>query len=112
MAHTYVYILQSLNDPSQHYTGLTDNLKTRLQKHNEGGCPRILLNINLGRYAPQYHLMIEHVLLPSKNISSHTPAEFSPPDISKRKSLRPQRSEGRSLPRRSISRSARNPKPG
>jgi putative endonuclease len=39
MAHTYVYILQSLNDPSQHYTGLTDNLKTRLQKHNEGGCP-------------------------------------------------------------------------
>lgn len=38
MHYTYVYILQSVNDPSQHYTGLTSDIKARLKKHNEGGC--------------------------------------------------------------------------
>ena len=35
----YVYILESLADPQRHYTGLTDDLKRRLQKHNQGGVP-------------------------------------------------------------------------
>ena len=37
--YTYVYVLQSKADPRRHYTGLTDNLATRLQKHNDGGVP-------------------------------------------------------------------------
>jgi len=35
----YVYILQSLNHPTQHYVGSTINLDGRLKKHNEGGSP-------------------------------------------------------------------------
>ena len=35
--YSYVYILQSETDPSRHYTGLTDDLDTRLRKHNAGG---------------------------------------------------------------------------
>ena len=36
---TYVYVLVSELDPSVHYTGLTDDLTTRLRKHNSGGSP-------------------------------------------------------------------------
>ncbi len=32
----YVYILESLNDPTKHYTGLTDDLRARLKSHNAG----------------------------------------------------------------------------
>lgn len=32
----YVYILQSLNDAQHFYTGITDDLKTRLSAHNSG----------------------------------------------------------------------------
>ena len=32
----YVYILQSEVDPQQFYTGLTDDLRTRLKNHNSG----------------------------------------------------------------------------
>jgi len=35
----YVYLLQSLSRPDQRYTGLTDDLRSRLAKHNEGGVP-------------------------------------------------------------------------
>ena len=35
----YVYILQSKNDLTRHYTGHTEDLQARLLKHNEGGCP-------------------------------------------------------------------------
>ncbi len=35
----YVYILESVNDPTRHYVGLTDELRARLEKHNEGGVP-------------------------------------------------------------------------
>ena len=35
----YVYILRSIKHPERHYTGTTSDLKARLQKHNEGGCP-------------------------------------------------------------------------
>ena len=35
----YVYILRSEADPSVHYTGLTSDLKKRLQHHNSGGDP-------------------------------------------------------------------------
>jgi predicted GIY-YIG superfamily endonuclease len=32
----YVYILTSESDPTRHYTGLTQDLETRLQIHNAG----------------------------------------------------------------------------
>lgn len=32
----YVYILQSKLDSKHHYTGITDNLKARVAKHNAG----------------------------------------------------------------------------
>ncbi len=32
----YVYILQSEQEPEHFYTGITDNLKARLSKHNAG----------------------------------------------------------------------------
>ncbi|HXN63696.1 MAG TPA: GIY-YIG nuclease family protein [Candidatus Acidoferrales bacterium] len=32
----YVYILQSEQGPKHFYTGITDNLKTRLSAHNSG----------------------------------------------------------------------------
>jgi predicted GIY-YIG superfamily endonuclease len=38
-AFHYVYILESESHPDHHYTGLTHDLKSRLQKHNEGGVP-------------------------------------------------------------------------
>jgi len=34
----YVYILKSLIEPGRCYTGLTDDLEARLNKHNEGAC--------------------------------------------------------------------------
>jgi putative endonuclease len=33
---TYVYILQSIEDPERHYVGATSDLRARLQKHNAG----------------------------------------------------------------------------
>jgi putative endonuclease len=38
----YVYILRSIDHPNRHYTGITDDLHSRLQKHNAGGCPHTL----------------------------------------------------------------------
>ena len=35
----FVYILESLSHPVHYYTGSTNNIEARLQKHNEGGCP-------------------------------------------------------------------------
>ena len=35
----YVYILQSIKDPSCYYTGQTEDLKERLAKHNSGNVP-------------------------------------------------------------------------
>ncbi len=32
----YVYILESVADAGRHYTGITDDLKVRLIKHNAG----------------------------------------------------------------------------
>ena len=32
----YVYILRSAQDGEHHYTGITDDLQARLQKHNAG----------------------------------------------------------------------------
>ncbi len=37
----YVYILQSEKDLTKNYTGFTENIQTRLHKHNSGGCPHI-----------------------------------------------------------------------
>ena len=33
---TYVYILESVQTPEHHYVGVTDDLRSRLQKHNAG----------------------------------------------------------------------------
>lgn len=33
----YVYLIQSLKDPSQTYIGFTDNVNERLETHNSGG---------------------------------------------------------------------------
>jgi len=32
----YVYLLSSLSTPNRHYTGLTQDLSSRLKKHNAG----------------------------------------------------------------------------
>lgn len=32
----YVYILESLSEPGRYYTGLTTDLRDRLQRHNAG----------------------------------------------------------------------------
>ncbi|MGN6147185.1 MAG: GIY-YIG nuclease family protein [Rhizomicrobium sp.] len=35
----YVYILQSVEYPIRHYTGVTGDLRSRLRKHNAGEVP-------------------------------------------------------------------------
>ncbi|HTC02325.1 MAG TPA: GIY-YIG nuclease family protein [Xanthobacteraceae bacterium] len=35
----YVYILESIDDPTCHYTGITDDLKSRIVRHNAGEVP-------------------------------------------------------------------------
>jgi len=42
----YVYLIQSLSEPGQRYTGFTTDLKTRLKKHNEGA------SIHTAKYKP------------------------------------------------------------
>lgn len=32
----YVYILQSISNSNRHYSGITEDLEARLQKHNAG----------------------------------------------------------------------------
>lgn len=34
----YVYILESISDPTCHYTGFTNNLSQRIKEHNKGDC--------------------------------------------------------------------------
>jgi putative endonuclease len=35
----YVYILQSISEPERFYTGISDDLKARLAKHNAKAVP-------------------------------------------------------------------------
>jgi putative endonuclease len=35
----YVYILDSITSPDRHYTGIAEDLRTRLRKHNAGEVP-------------------------------------------------------------------------
>ena len=35
----YVYMIRSQVHPEETYIGLTSDLKLRMAKHNEGGCP-------------------------------------------------------------------------
>jgi predicted GIY-YIG superfamily endonuclease len=35
----YVYLLQSIDFPDQNYVGLTDDLRSRFEKHNAGESP-------------------------------------------------------------------------
>ena len=37
--YTYVYILESVGESDRFYVGLTDDLGTRLAKHNRGDVP-------------------------------------------------------------------------
>ena len=39
MQFSYVYILQCESDPKRFYTGITEDLKARLVKHNSGDVP-------------------------------------------------------------------------
>ena len=39
MTFRYVYILQSQSSPGHFYTGITENLHSRLVKHNSGEVP-------------------------------------------------------------------------
>jgi predicted GIY-YIG superfamily endonuclease len=39
MQFCYVYILQSEANPDHYYAGLTEDLRTRLRKHNSGAVP-------------------------------------------------------------------------
>jgi predicted GIY-YIG superfamily endonuclease len=39
MGFSYVYILQSINQPEHHYVGHTDDLHDRLKRHNAGEVP-------------------------------------------------------------------------
>ena len=39
MEFHYVYILQSEADADRFYTGLTEDLRARIAKHNGGGVP-------------------------------------------------------------------------
>ena len=38
MKFYYVYVLQSESAPERYYTGLTDDLESRLNAHNRGKC--------------------------------------------------------------------------
>ena len=38
MKFTYVYILRSKKYPNRYYSGITDDLDSRLKAHNEGSC--------------------------------------------------------------------------
>jgi predicted GIY-YIG superfamily endonuclease len=42
----YVYILESQNDPQRHYTGFTEDLRSRLVHHNRGE------SVHTAKYAP------------------------------------------------------------
>ena len=44
MSFFYVYILQSESDPGCFYVGITEDLKARLKKHNEGEVPHTAKN--------------------------------------------------------------------
>jgi len=35
----YVYLLESLKTKNKYYTGITNDLKERLNRHNTGKCP-------------------------------------------------------------------------
>lgn len=35
----YVYLIRSIEYPSEHYVGYTEDLRQRLQTHNQGGSP-------------------------------------------------------------------------
>ncbi len=42
----YVYLIQSIHHPRQHYIGLTNNLLQRLAAHNQGG------SLHTSKFAP------------------------------------------------------------
>jgi putative endonuclease len=35
----FVYVLNSVSDPTRYYTGITENVRARLAAHNAGRCP-------------------------------------------------------------------------
>jgi putative endonuclease len=73
----YVYILQSISDPSQQYTGATSNLKQRLADHNAGKSP------HTSKYIPWSLLWYcafphkQHTLDFEKYLKSHSGRAFA-----------------------------------
>jgi predicted GIY-YIG superfamily endonuclease len=47
-----VYILQSVNYPKRHYSGITSDFNKRLDEHNNGKCP------HTSKYKPWQALVI------------------------------------------------------
>jgi predicted GIY-YIG superfamily endonuclease len=39
LAKCFVYVLKNQSSPPRYYTGLTSNVRTRLESHNAGRCP-------------------------------------------------------------------------
>lgn len=58
----YVYLIRSIPAPEQTYIGLTEDLKSRLKKHNEGGSP------HTSKYKP-WKLQTYLVFCPLNNIA-------------------------------------------
>ncbi|URW75109.1 GIY-YIG nuclease family protein [Sphingomonas donggukensis] len=54
----YVYILRSVGDPEQHYTGLTDDLRARLAEHNAGR------SAHTAKYRPW--ILVSYTALPNR----------------------------------------------
>jgi putative endonuclease len=56
---TYVYLIESVHDRSQHYVGSTDDLKARLADHNGGRSP------HTAKFRP-WHLVSYHAFADGK----------------------------------------------
>jgi predicted GIY-YIG superfamily endonuclease len=73
----FVYLLESDAVPGHHYTGLTDDLNSRLKIHNTGGCP------HTAKYRP-WHIRValafrsrEHAAGFEKYLKSHSGRAFA-----------------------------------
>ena len=57
----YVYLLRSRADSSRTYIGLTDNLRMRLAKHNEGGSSfaKVMAFVSAGAWVFDDHEVVK-----------------------------------------------------
>ena len=63
----YVYILQSKSDDNRYYAGITDNLDSRITKHNAGEVPHTS-KYKSWRLKHTLHSLMRSKLLSLKNI--------------------------------------------